>query len=585
MIELVGLHQAGRFPELERRARDLSQRSPQAGLAWKALAVALKMQGKESLPAAHKAAELLPQDAEAQTNLGVALWEAARVPEAISCLQRAIRIRPDDPSAHYRLGSLLLELGRLEDAAVCYQRVAQLNPNVPEVRFGLGNIQRALGRLDQAASNFRRALELQPRNSQICAQLGITLRLMGRTDEADATLAQALELEPTMTAAMLALADVRADRGQFADAETRLRQALSVNPNLAEAWAGLARLRPMTTGDAGWLESAQRLVAGPLRPREAISLHYAIGKYFDDTGDYEQAFDSFRRANELTRLHTRRYDPAQLTQTVDRFIELFDQQWLAQTRTVEVAAERAVLVVGMPRSGTALIEQILVAHPAAFGAGELMYWNDASRYYHTAVERGEGAAAVVARLGTDYLRLLQQLSADAQRVVDRTARNFMFLGLLHAALPGARIIHVQRNPVDTCLSMYTQDFGAMLACADDLDDLAHYYGQYQRLMRHWRQLLPQDAMLELSYEQLIAGQEAGTRRLLEFVGLPWDPRCLDFHAAERSVVAMSRWQLRQKLNAASIGRWRNYARHLGPLLKLMDSNAAAAGVATEAGGA
>ena len=478
-----------------------------------------------------------------------------------------------------------LELGRLEDAAACYQRAAQLNPNLPEVRFGLGNIQRALGRLDQAASNFRRALELQPRNSQVCAQLGITLRLMGRTEEADATLAQALELEPTMTAAMLALADVRADRGQFADAEAQLRRALSVNPNLAEAWAGLARLRPMTTDDAGWLESAQRLVAGPLRPRQAISLHYAIGKYFDDTGEYEQAFDSFRRANELTRLHTRRYDPVQLAQTVDRFIDLFDQPWLAQTRSVEVAAERAVLVVGMARSGTSLVEQILVAHPAAVGAGELVYWSDASRYFHAAMERGEGAAAVVARLGTDYQRLLQQLSADAPRVVDRMARNFMFLGLLHAALPGARIIHVQRDPVDTGLSIYTQDFGTVLACADDLDDLAHYYGQYQRLMRHWRQLLPQQAMLELSYEQLIGRQEACTRRLLEFVGLPWDSRCLDFHQAERSVVVMSRWQLRQKLNAASIGRWRHYARHLGPLLKLRDSNAAAAGVDPEAGDA
>lgn len=594
MIELMSLSQSGRFAELERKARLHTERFPRAGFAWKALAVALKMQSKDSLPAAQRAAQLLPNDAEAHTNLGVALWDAARVAEAISSFQRAIRIRPNDAAAHYRLGNVLLEMGRIEEAAVSYQRAAQLAPNAPEVRYGLGNALRVLGRLDQSAAQYRRALELQPDHPEVLTQLGIALRLLGRTDEAEASLERALQLDPGRTSAILALADAFADRGRFGDAETQFRRALSTQPDLAEAWVGLARTRRMTAADADWLSGAQRVLAGPIRPREAISLHYAVGKYFDDLGQYDQAFESFRRANELTKLHSRRYEREPMAQTVGRLTELFDRGWLEAHLNRDQTSERPVLVVGMPRSGTSLIEQIIAAHPEGAGVGELMFWNEASRYFHIARAQSQSAAAGqsqgqsaapaqgataampppapesrLPRFASDYLQLLESLAlATATRVVDKMPSNFSYLGLIHASLPRARIVHVRRDPVDTCLSIYCQDFGAQLAYANDLEDLVHYYGQYRRLMQHWRSILPADSLLEIDYEDLVSDPASGARRLIAFIGLSWDDRCLEPHAAERSVVTMSKWQVRQRISTSAVGRWRHYAGHIAPLLSL-----------------
>jgi len=179
------------------------------------------------------------------------------------------------------------------------------------------------------------------------------------------------------------------------------------------------------------------------------------------------------------------------------------------------------------------------------------------------------SASAPHRLGRDYLRLLTSLSGDALRVVDKMPTNFAFLGLIHAALPNARIIHMRRNPIDTCLSIYFQHFESAVTYASDLDDLAHYYTEYSRLMNHWRSTLPQDVILDVPYEGLVSDQEAWSRKMLEFIGLPWEPRCLDFHQTNRSVVTASKWQVRQKISGSSIERWRNYEKFVGPLLPLM----------------
>jgi hypothetical protein len=215
----------------------------------------------------------------------------------------------------------------------------------------------------------------------------------------------------------------------------------------------------------------------------------------------------------------------------------------------------------MPRSGTSLVEQILASHPEVWGAGELTFWNSALTAAD--VELDVGAIA------RDYLQLLAKLSPHARRVVDKMPENFRHLGLIHAALPEARIIHVRRHPLDTCLSIYFQDFKTSLAYATDLADLAHYYRQYWRLTDHWRSLLPREAMLEVSYEGLVANPEQWARKLLEFVGLPWDARCLEFHQTRRSVVTASKWQVRQKINATSVARWRHYEPYLGELRSLI----------------
>ena len=636
---LAGLADSRRFLELESRALEAIGRFPDSGPAWKALSVALRMQGKDALHALQKAAELLPADAEAQCNLGNALRHGGRLDEAVARYRQAIRNEPAYIEARHNLGNAQLALGRFDEAAASYREVLQINPNIAESHSNLGNALLALGRPEEAAASYRRALALNPElasahsnlgdalrelgqseqaaascrralaidpnNAQAhnslgnalldlgrpadaaacyaraltldsrfvkaCVNLAIALRLLGSTSEADAACRKALEIDPTAAPALALLGELQADRGLFAEAETLFRRAAAIDPRMPEAWAGIAHLRKMTSDDASWLAQALRIADGVSKPREEAYLRYAIGKYCDDVGDYTGAFAQYRRANDLTKAYAPSYDRRRMTQAVDRIVRTCDRQWARMPRSLAMRTPRPVFIVGMPRSGTTLAEQILASHPSAFGAGELAFWTDASAAFDAAAPVGEDAERMAATLGADYLRLLGELSADALRVVDKMPANFMSLALIHDALPHARIIHLRRSPRDTCLSIYFQHFKTNLAYANDLEDLAAYYVEYLRLMEHWRSVLPANILLDVPYEGLVADQESWSRRMIEFIGLPWDVACLDFHRTERRVMTASKWQVRQRISSASVGRWRNYQTSLGPLANLPES--------------
>ena len=327
----------------------------------------------------------------------------------------------------------------------------------------------------------------------------------------------------------------------------------------------------MTHEDAAWIAQAQRIAQRRLPPRKEVLLRYAIGKYFDDVKDFEQAFSHYRRANELTKLYRASHDRPQLTRAIDLIIQAFDREWLSRSiNRTRIDAARPVFIVGMLRSGTTLAEQILASHRDVFGAGELMFWTGASATYRSSAPEQAARASLLSALAHDYLRLLAALSPEALRVVDKMPGNFLHLGLIHAALPDARVIHMRRNPLDTCLSIYFQHFEAFHSYATDLEDLAHYAAEYLRLMRHWRSVLPAATMLEVPYEALVGDPESWSRKMVEFIGLPWDPRCIDFHRTERTVITASKWQVRQKISSSSVERWRNYAQFVGPLLRLAD---------------
>jgi hypothetical protein len=255
-------------------------------------------------------------------------------------------------------------------------------------------------------------------------------------------------------------------------------------------------------------------------------------------------------------------------------VRAYDQSWVSRHRPNALESRRPVFIVGMLRSGTSLAEQILASHPAVFGAGELTFWSSAFSAYQASALDAAKSDSVLPQLAGEYLQLLQRLSGAALRVVDKMPTNFPYLGLIHAALPNARIIHLRRNPADTCFSIYFQHFEATVSYANDLEDLAHYYTQYLRVMAHWRSTLPPHVILEVPYEGLVADQESWSRRMLEFIGLPWDARCLAFHKTNRTVITASKWQVRQAITSSSVERWRNYKQFLGPLRRLMESDAA-----------
>jgi tetratricopeptide (TPR) repeat protein len=327
--------------------------------------------------------------------------------------------------------------------------------------------------------------------------------------------------------------------------------------------------------DAEWLSAAQRLSANA-QNAGALALCFAIGKYFDDIGESEAAFEHYRRANELAKRAAPRHDRARLSRATDRIIRCQSASWLLRhSGTAAGDSEQAVFIVGMPRSGTTLLEQILASHPAVHGAGEITFWGE--RAAEVLLEHGtsgpvalEGDAAKLAQLGREYLALLRERCPPARRVVSKWPGNFWFSGVIHAALPRARFIHVRRHPIDTCLSIYFQHFEAANAYSNDLEDLAQYYRDYERLMRHFKHLLPAGRLMEIDYEEVVRDIESAARTLLDFLELPWDARCVEFHRHPRSVLTASRWQVRQELYASSVGRWRRYARHLGPLQSLAE---------------
>jgi tetratricopeptide (TPR) repeat protein len=626
--ELALLINAGRHAELESHARLLLDRHPDAGVVWQLLGVALRMQGKDALAALQRATELLPDDAAAHNNLGNALgqlghWEDAvtsyrralalnpafapaynnlgyvlraigRLDDAVASYQRALHINPDYAEAHHNLGdawqalgryddaissyrraltlspgfieahhnlgNAQLELGQLDDAAASYRRALALNPNFVEAHNSLGNALRSLGQLDGALTSYRTALALRPDFAAAHSNLAIALRLAGQGALAEASCRQALAIDPNLAATIAVLAELNADAGRFAEAEQLFTRAIAIAPATAEAWVGISRLRKMTSGDAAWAAQAQRIAGGSLPPRQEALLRYALGKYFDDLNDFDQAFDNYRRANQLTGRCRTRYDRQQMTQAVDLIIRTFDGAWLGRTRLDANSSARPVFIVGMMRSGTTLAEQILASHRSIHGAGELLFWNRAAA--------GGADSDMLPGLAADYLRLLQSLSAGALRVVDKMPGNFMHLGLIHAALPRAHIIHMRRNPIDTCLSIYFQHFEAFHPYATDLEDLAHYYGEYLRLMQHWRSILPAQSMLDLPYEGLVDDAELWSRKMVEFIGLPWDPQCSEFQHTRRDVITASKWQVRQAISRSSVQRWRNYERYIGPLRRL-----------------
>jgi tetratricopeptide (TPR) repeat protein len=519
-----------------------------------------------------RALAIQPDSAAAHHTMAKVRLSQQRLEEAVVHGRRAIALDAEYAAAHNTLGIGLAKLGRLKEAFATFRVAVNLKPDLVEAQLNLAAALRSIGHLDEAETGYRRVLEWSTESASAHVGLATVLRLQRRSEECEGCCRRALEIDPKSTAALAVLAELRADTGHFAEAEELHRRILVMDDTAFDSWAALAQLRRLTEADAGWLAAAERCLAAPLPARRELTLRYAIGKYFDDTRDFDQAFMHYRRANELSVQCAPPHDRSALSRTVDLIIRSQDRTWVTRSQGVGNPSQRPVFIIGMLRSGTTLAEQILASHPEVFGAGELTYFGtETAAAYESAAAAGtelDFKAAQLNSLGVGYLELLQRLSGDKARVVNKLPTNFFFLGLIRAVLPRARIIHMERDPRDTCLSIYFQQFEAANTYTNDLQDLAHYFGEYQRLMRHWSATLPKDAMLHVPYEQLVEDPAAWSRRMVEFLGLNWDVRCLNFHRTERAIVTASRWQVRQSISKSSVERWRNYDRYLGPLADL-----------------
>jgi tetratricopeptide (TPR) repeat protein len=507
---------------------------------------------------------------QALLNEGSEHFNRGEYQRAVECLRELLKADPRNLTALNILGNALCRLGRYDEGAAQFRQAINIKETHPESHHHLGGLLRTQGLLLESEQQLRRALKLQPTLIQAQISLGATLFMLGKLVEARELLEKALRVSPRNVEALMHIGKLAGLEGNKEEAESWYQRALEVDPKAWLAWVGIGELRKFTAADAQWLKGAQAAASNGLAPLSEASVHCAIGRYYDQIGEYENAFNSFRRAKELVKTAGATYSRPDAERNSDTWIRTYTRETLARERLGASESDLPVIVTGMPRSGTSLVEQIIASHPAASGVGELNFWANAIRKRESGLALAPPDESTSRKLAAAYLDALTANSGTASRVVDKSIFNFLFLGPIHAIFPRARMICMQRDPVDTCLSCYFQDFAPSLSFAHDLSDLAHLYRQHHKMMAHWRNALPPGTLIEIPYEELTADQEGWTRRMLEFLGLPWDDRCLQFHTTKRAVVTASHWQVRQKIYKSSIARWRKYEKFIGPLLELRD---------------
>jgi tetratricopeptide (TPR) repeat protein len=488
--------------------------------------------------------------------------------EALNSYLSLLSLKPRNADALNNVGATLCKLGRYREAELYFRKAIERRPNYAEAHSNLGAVLRAKGLFAEAETALRRALQLKPDYADARALLGLALAFQGRFRDANAQFEKALKQSPRHVQALLGMAYVATSEGRFDEAEALYARVLEIDPRSPGAQAGRAGLRKMTTADANWFKVAEEIAHSGIVPEEEAALRFAMGKYCDDVGDYRRAFKNYERANKLMKSFGDAFRPEVHSHFVDDLIRVYTPEAIAQLRNGAAVSTKAVLVTGMPRSGTSLAEQILASHPAVKGAGELFFWSRAGLRYEAEIRRAPLAVSTRQQLAAGYERLLESFGAEAARVVDKDPANADYLGVIYSAIPQVRVIYMQRDPIDTCLSCYFQQFTHALNFTFDLADLAEYYREHQRLMAHWRRVLPPGTILDVPYEELVADQQLWTRRMLEFIGLEWDERCMDFHTTDRPIATASYWQVRQKMYQTSVERWRRYEKFIGPLISL-----------------
>jgi tetratricopeptide (TPR) repeat protein len=536
-----------------------------------ALAIELLSAGRsaDAIAPLNDAALLQPSNPAIQHDLGLAFLEVGRLPDAITAFKRAVTSNPRYGEAYFHMGIALEKLGNIGEAIVAYDRATELLPSLTEAWFRAGALVYTLGHRDEAIGCFRRAAATGGKSS--FGRLGKARALLteNRDQEAELVLRKTLAFDARNAMAHDLLGNLLSEFGRFDEARDCFQRAIEIAPLLAGSYYDLVRCRPITSHDDGLLQRMEAALGTPgLEAAQRLRLHLAIGKAAEDLRDYALAMQHFDAADEVRRGFVQ-FDPAAFSTEVDRLIARCTREWIAQAPELGSRDATPVLIIGMPRSGTTLVEQIVSSHPEVEAGDELNFWNERGAEWHRSRAAGTDTP-FFARAAADYLGVLRAISPRAARVTDKMPFNFLWAGLIHMAFPRAIFIHCRRAAVDTALSIHQTFFHPGLAFPTGGAELVAYFHSYQRLVDHWRSVLPADRFIEVDYEELTRAPEPVIRRIIAACGLAWHHACLRPECNPRAVKTPSKWQTRQPIYRNSVARWRRYEPWLGPLRALVD---------------
>ncbi len=613
----LALSALGRHTEAEDALRQVLEAEPRNALAWNNLANVLRSAGKadDALAAAHRAVQLEPANPEFLSNLGQLLLEDGDFDDALVRLQNAVKLAPALAAARNNLGNVLRELGRLDEADQQYQEALRLRPELaithnnmgqlcqqrqqydaaiewyqkslqldPRASRTLCNFASALAEVDRqgdAAQCYRTALAIDPKSAEAHAGLASILKQRGDNAGVRELLEKSIALGPKLSAPRLVLAGLMGEEGRFEEAEKLARRAIELDPFAAGAYEVLANHRRKSITDADLKHMHELLNAGPrLREGARLSLCYALGMVNDGNKNFAEAAKYLDAANELQAkqqaARKRDYSPDEHTQWASDLMAAFSPQHFERVKDWGHPSKTPVFVLGLPRSGTTLAEQILASHSKVFGADELRFARESYEALPEAIGQQCTPAQAVPQLNATallkvaqtHLEKLQAKAPGSDYIIDKMPENYAHIGLILSMFPNARIIHMQRDLRDVATSCWNVHF-AQIRWACRKEHIERHFENYLRLMRHWREVVP-GRFFEIRYEDLVQDLEGGVKRLLDWVGLEFEPQCLEFWKTERNVRTASLAQVRQPLYSASAGRWKNYEAQWGDWYARLD---------------
>jgi len=562
----------GRIAEAEKLAGPLLEQYPLEPqvLHIQGLIFYRKMAFKDAIEQFSKAVQIDKQNPLYLGNLGEAYRRDRQFDKAMETFSKAIEIMPEFLMGHLGIANTLRDQGKHKEAISKFRLALAINSTFAPAYHYLGLTFADMDRQKEAIPLLRKALALRPGYLEAQLSLANVMEMDGQSDEALAIYRTLLKKMPNHIGIHNNVGNILKNKGEIDESIVHFEKAMELDPDNVSAYYNLSRARQDPESED--LDRLEKMVVDPrLNNEQHCSLHFTLGKIYDDLGDYEKAFNHFKTGNELD-TRDKPFDPRQFAFVVERLIATFNQEFFAGRKGFGSESTLPVFILGMPRSGTTLVEQTLASHPRIFGAGEL---NNIGQIINSLPQRqGKLAgypecatlidAISACQLGEEYVSYLRSVGGDAERVTDKMPGNFINLGFIATMLTRARIIHCQRHPLDTCLSNFFQHFAQVMPFSRNLTFLGNYYRGYHRIMQHWHKVLPLK-IFDVSYEDMVTDHEGMTRKILDFIGLEWDDACLEFQKTKRSVKTASNWQVRQPVYTSSVERWKNYDLFIGPL--------------------